>query len=175
MTREIRPAWLLRQADELACKHRGGGRPRSADLRRSVSASYYALFHSIVGAASRHLLPLGSTEERHAVARSFDHGALLHACRWVASPMSAPSHAREIARGANAHGTLVGICGTFAEAQDARHRADYDHNATFDKQGALRQSERARIAIESLALLERERAAELHAFLALASLKTSVR
>jgi len=86
VSQEIRPTWLLRQAEELAKKDRGPVRLRSTDLRRSVSASYNALFHSLVGTAARQLLACGTSDERHAWERSFDHGALLHARRWIVSP-----------------------------------------------------------------------------------------
>ena len=48
---------LLAQAEHLATKeHR---RPSQASLRRSISASYYALFHRLVDEATRMLISRG--------------------------------------------------------------------------------------------------------------------
>ena len=46
---------LLSQANRLAAA--STGRPRQADLRRAVSASYYALFHLLIGDAVQRLNP----------------------------------------------------------------------------------------------------------------------
>ena len=48
----IRPDGLLEHAAQLAA---GPGRPREADLRRGISAAYYAVFHDLTGRAARHL------------------------------------------------------------------------------------------------------------------------
>ena len=45
----MNPQDLLRIAEELARGAIGGGRgrPRQAELRRAISAAYYALFHTL--------------------------------------------------------------------------------------------------------------------------------
>src|SRR5215207_1010131 len=95
MQREIEPRWLLRQAGELARTPRGAGQPRNADLRRAVSAAYYAVFHAITRYAVRHLLPSASRTDQLRLARSFDHGSIAEICRWP-TRASAPRHSSAV-------------------------------------------------------------------------------
>ena len=69
------PLDLLGQAKLLATKE--FRRPRQASLRRSVSASYYALFHLLVDAATRRLVWGNERQElRNCLTRAFDHGVM---------------------------------------------------------------------------------------------------
>lgn len=51
------------------------GKPKQANLRRAVSALYYALFHFLVDGACRGILGTQHAEQgfRHALARAFTH------------------------------------------------------------------------------------------------------
>lgn len=62
----------------------GRGRPPIVDLRRGVSAAYYAVFHDLSRHAAEHVLPRRSSEEQAALRRSYGHQALKRACTWVA-------------------------------------------------------------------------------------------
>ena len=53
----IQPDGLLDHARALA--ESGPGRPPDADLRRGVSAAYYAVFHDLTDRAARHLIGIG--------------------------------------------------------------------------------------------------------------------
>src|SRR5690606_23258649 len=58
-TGAARPIWpheLLRLAGELAGENAGRGKPRTIQLRRSISTAYYALFHELVIQATRELV-----------------------------------------------------------------------------------------------------------------------
>ncbi len=64
---------LLAQADHLA--HVDKKKPKQANLRRAVSAAYYALFHLLIDESSCFLVAGKQREAlRHQLARSFDHG-----------------------------------------------------------------------------------------------------
>jgi len=68
-------AELLRQAHFLA--HKEPRKPTQASLRRSVSASYYALFHLLVDEATRLMLAgNGRRPLRDSLARAFHHSAM---------------------------------------------------------------------------------------------------
>lgn len=93
-----------------------------ADLRRAVSAAYYALFHFLTERAAEMLMPdaahrglvrraITHTEMRSA-ANSFKGGILPEFAR-TACPDPVPKELRDLAR-------------TFLELQDERHLADYD-------------------------------------------------
>lgn len=71
---------LLLQARMLA-KHEPQ-KPKQASLRRSISASYYALFHFLIEETTRQII--GAAHEhaqfRHFAARAFVHGKMKTAC-----------------------------------------------------------------------------------------------
>jgi hypothetical protein len=73
----MNPEHLFEQADKLI-QAPAAGRPRQVDLRRGVSAAYYALFHAILAAAAD--LVVGTTNQStvlyELVYRSIDHRAL---------------------------------------------------------------------------------------------------
>jgi hypothetical protein len=62
---------LLEQARHLA--NREKTRPRQASLRRAVSTAYYALFHLLISEATSNWK---RADQRHALARAFDHGKM---------------------------------------------------------------------------------------------------
>ena len=69
---------LLKQAYSLARKEHK--KPTQASLRRSVSASYYALFHLLVDDATRLMLSgHGRSSLRDSLARAFHHSAMKQA------------------------------------------------------------------------------------------------
>ena len=123
---------LLEQAQHLARRERK--RPRQASLRRAVSAAYYALFHRLVAAACAELLPGVTPTTRALLARSFDHGEMMRACRplvggtlpaGIVVPDGPPSpELRQIAE-------------AFVELQQARHSADYDSLRRFTRAEAV--------------------------------------
>ena len=154
MRRAIRPDWLLQQANELGYRDGGQGQPRNINLRRAVSSAYYAVFHAIVLAATDHMLPAATTEERHRLARSFSHNNLRLACEFVATPNKAPEEARTIATTASANAALVDVAEALLSLQEARHNADYDHLADFTKASVLQSVDVASDALDKLAALK---------------------
>ena len=77
----MNPEHLFEQAESLI-QAPAAGRPRQVDLRRAISAAYYALFHAILAAAAD--LVIGTTRRStvlyELVYRSIDHRALKDLC-----------------------------------------------------------------------------------------------
>ena len=144
---------LLTQALHLA--KREPKRPKQASLRRSVSASYYALFHLLADASVRRLVS-GSDREplRHILRRAFIHrhmkevavqfagGTLKDRLKPAIDPHAIQPELRNIAR-------------TFADLQDHRHAADYDPARTFTRFEALGYHADAQDAFDDWAAVQR--------------------
>jgi hypothetical protein len=78
----MNPQHLLDQAEHLT-QRQTVGRPRATDLRRAVSAAYYAVFHTLTtaGAARQHT----DAAVRQLVARAFEHRGMKDVARQFAS------------------------------------------------------------------------------------------
>ena len=122
----LNPDHLFDQADRLI-QPLVPGKPRQVDLRRAISAAYYAVFHYIltkaadqcVGAANR------GTKNYSLVYRSVDHRALRDLC--METKKSTPSakyikHIPDSGFGPN----IPAFASALVELQEKRHSADYD-------------------------------------------------
>ena len=110
----ISPQHLLDQASRLSKAQ--ARRPRGADLRRAISAAYYALFHAVVCAAADSVVPVDkrATEQYIRVYRSVNHVTLRKLCQNVRGRDSGFGNAiREFAA-------------AVPDLQEKRHSADYD-------------------------------------------------
>ena len=126
---------LLKQARFLARKE--PKKPTQASLRRSVSASYYALFHLLVDEATKLMLsgrargPL-----RDCLARAFHHSAMKQAAiQFTRIPVSSklsPGFDRQPVQQ-----SLVDLASAFVQLQEARHDADYNRTLRFTRREAL--------------------------------------
>lgn len=125
---------LLDQADALATMD--ARRPRQANLRRAVSSAYYALFHLLSEAAARQIAGGGRRhlELRHAVRRTFGHGAMKSVAKGFAS--GTPNAAWQPALGGTVSPALGEVAEVFVLLQEARHSADYDVARTFARREA---------------------------------------
>ena len=101
--------------------------PVDTDLRRAVSAAYYALFHALTTAGAQ-LVAGGNNALQNQVARAFNHTAMRKVCdAYVRSPdrpFQQPSLASLNPTAPNLR--LSSVAAAFAELQEARHAADYD-------------------------------------------------
>jgi hypothetical protein len=91
-------------------------RPRETDLRRAMSAAYYAVFHAVASAAADSVVPADkrATEQYARVYRSINHGTLRKLCDRVRGKNSGfGNDIREFAA-------------AVADLQEKRHSADYD-------------------------------------------------
>jgi hypothetical protein len=114
------------------------GRMPAALVRRSISTAYYALFHFLLDEATCRVVGASAalTKRRRIVARAFTHTGMRQALERVQKPNVAPAllgflgvaHPPPFAR------TLAQA---FAHAQELRHEADYDLNASLSETDAL--------------------------------------
>ncbi len=105
---------LLQQSDELIHKDNAN----QADLRRSVSAAYYAVFHLLI---SETVSNWSRDSSRNGLARMFEHRVMAKASERVISaafPFSGEDPLVVAKLRAVAH--------AFGQLQDKRHTADYD-------------------------------------------------
>jgi uncharacterized protein (UPF0332 family) len=123
------PDHLFDQAEKLI-----SGRPRQADLRRAVSASYYAVFHAALTEAADKLV--GATarkSERYGlVYRSVDHAALRRLCEELQKPVLTDRYRRFEPEGGFAP-AIKSFATTILELQRKRHSADYDPLMWFSR------------------------------------------
>ena len=125
------PQDLLAQARILANKE--PRRPKQASLRRSVSASYYALFHLLVDAAVRRLVTGNDRDAlRNCLSRAFHHGVMNTVARQFANCRISP----KLCPGLNdlpLQDEIIRVARTFVDLQQHRHEADYDVGRSFTR------------------------------------------
>ena len=115
----MNPDDLLAIAESLASGKIGNqrGRPRQADLRRAVSTTYYALFHTLaINSADLLVGNRSSTRTKQAwgqVYRALDHGRVKRQCTNKQNLNRFPQEIRNFAA-------------QFVRMQQERHLADYD-------------------------------------------------
>ena len=115
-------------------------RPTQSEIRRSISSSYYAVFHALARTCANSLV--GKTPSRRPnkawveVYRGLNHGVCQKACK-KAGDVNFPDCIKEFAD-------------AFQQLQELRHKADYDPDERFGKTEAETMYEFARLSIESL-------------------------
>lgn len=108
---------LLRQANDLV--HKNPNHPTQADLRRSVSSAYYALFHLLIFEAC---LNWSNDISRPGLARMFDHGMMKKVSKRVTDLGKMPYAGENLV----IVGKLRSFAGLFVQLQEQRHEADYN-------------------------------------------------
>ncbi len=138
---------LLTQARRLA--RLDPTRPRQANLRRAVSAAYYAVFHFLVEQACRALM--GSQADRgafrHTLARAFTHANVRDACQSFAGGTLKAGAAKGLPSSFTIATAVRRIARTACELQDYRHAADDDLTERFLRADVLSLIRQARTAI----------------------------
>jgi hypothetical protein len=161
----LNPDHLLEQAEHLIERGTAGGEPRAVDLRRAISAAYYAVFHDVLAAAADEFVgPADRGTPRYTlVYRSIDHRVLSRLCAEVKkSKPSAQYQGYAPATGFTREARS--FAGYVVELQEKRHSADYDPAARFTTADGQFAITTARRAIGRLAALHRD---ERQIFLAL--------
>src|SRR6266849_1142214 len=123
---------LLQQAFELAHKDPA----TQADLRRSVSAAYYALFQLLISETIAHW---SLDSSRPALSRMFDHSLMKKASARISDARLFPFHGEDL----TAVGNLRTVAHLFRQLQDSRHVADYDNSTYWTHSEALQQVTKA--------------------------------
>ena len=146
----LQPSEFLGAAKSLASPQAGA--PNDAEVRRSISTAYYALFHTVLTAGADRLL--GPHERGRAgyaiVYRSFEHTRMKRICEDAARSTVSPSLQRQLGRVAF-HSSLRDFANAFVLLQASRHAADYDPVIALDQDDALAAIDRAERAIASFA------------------------
>ncbi len=106
---------LLQQAKDLVHKNPNN----QADLRRSVSSAYYALFHLLIFEAC---LNWSNDVSRPGLARMFDHGVMKRVSKKVTDNTKMPYTGVDPVIVAK----LRSFAGLFVRLQEQRHEADYN-------------------------------------------------
>jgi hypothetical protein len=132
---------LLSQAVALARIDRK--KPKQANLRRAVSAAYYALFHYLVREAC--YAQIGTQHQqaafRHVLARGYSHQVMKQACASFGGGTLKGSVKKGLPLNAAGQYAILKpiqeIAATFAELQEKRHLADYDLTERFERAEVL--------------------------------------
>ncbi len=115
-------------------------RPSQSEIRRSISSSYYAVFHALARTCANSLV--GKTPSQRPnkawveVYRGLNHGVCRKAC--------------EQANKVNFPGSILDFADAFTQLQEHRHNADYDPNIRFAKENAEHWYGLAQESVESL-------------------------
>lgn len=128
---------LIDQAVELVSKNN----PTQADVRRAISAAYYAVFHLLVADAAAYW---SDPESRHSFARIFEHSALRRASNRILTGKIAPSPALKM------------VAKSFVFLQDERYLAEYHNGAVWTPTEALEDIAIAREAFDAWQLVRHE-------------------
>jgi uncharacterized protein (UPF0332 family) len=115
------------------------GKPRQADLKRAISAAYYALFYAVAYDAANVFVGVGADRPDKAwahIVRSMQHRDARDACRAIRKY----SFCQDIQQCAD----------SFVQLQHLRHDADYDPHLRVLRAEALEAIRIAEVAIRSL-------------------------
>jgi uncharacterized protein (UPF0332 family) len=139
---------LLAQATHLA--RLDPRRPKQANLRRAVSAAYYALFHFLVDQSCRPMIGAQSARAafRHVLGRAFSHADMKSACVSFAGGTLKHGACKGLPAGFTVPAEVRQIAAAFVDLQARRHNADYDLTERFARSDALGMIRQAELAIE---------------------------
>ena len=138
---------LLEQARFLAQK-KDSMKPTQANLRRSVSASYYALFHFLIDEATKLMLPGRNQILRDCLARAFRHKDMRDFAKVIADS-NHPTKLVPAFNGQPLEQKLIKVASTFCKLQQARHEADYNRLSRFSRREVLIIADKAEQAFDA--------------------------
>jgi len=136
---------LLDAARRLLGRRKGQrGRLPGARIRRSISTSYYALFHFLIEEAAARLVGTHNDlrRRRRVLARTFQHKGINVALSKVGGTIIAPAIGDFFRGPGSGDGALPSpafaqnIAKAFSDAQAKRHDADYDMNKALSETDA---------------------------------------
>jgi hypothetical protein len=149
---------LLEQSRMLLAADRT--KPKQVNLRRSVSAAYYAVFHLLVGEATDRVvgvLPGPDRDRLRAqVSRWYGHDHMKRVAGWFGPTATPPKEVAELLgypRPGTVPARLSLLADTFVKLQEARHDADYDLTYVPRRVDVVLLVERAALAFDDAAEL----------------------
>ncbi len=126
-------------------------RPKQANLRRAVSAAYYALFHFLTNQSTRTLL--GTHQNliayRRLLCRAFVHGEMKAACTAFGGGSFPRTMAAGLPNNFHVRKEVEDIAIAFVDLQSKRHIADYDLSQTLTRADVIAAIELAQTAIDA--------------------------
>ena len=115
-------------------------RPSQAEIRRSISSAYYAVFHALARTCANSLIGRNPSQRPNKawveVYRGLNHGTCRQACE-QANAVAFPDCIKEFAD-------------AFHQLQEYRHKADYDPEIKFTKKEGETWYQIAKLSIDSL-------------------------
>jgi uncharacterized protein (UPF0332 family) len=161
----MNPHQLLAHAGRIAKSRNRETQP--ADLRRAVSAAYYAIFHLLIQDAAARFT--SRPELRPLLARKFDHGPMRQASiQYAGKKQTKPVEGHLPASFSELVGEpphdLKTVAEVFQQLYDNRQRADYDSRAgaDFNRVAALGWVNQAVVAFQAWARVRDTSAAEAY-------------
>lgn len=144
----LNPEHLLEQANRLI-EPPPAGPPRQVDVRRAISAAYYAVFHATVTAAADQFVAVTkrNTASYSLAYRSIDHKWLRTLCEAVKKPALPAKYAR-FAPSAGFGRSIAEFATAVLELQEKRHSADYDPMIRVKTSDAQLAINTARVALD---------------------------
>ena len=140
---------LLERAVQLVTKDD----PSPADLRRAVSAAYYALFHLLISKTVAHW---SLATSRDSLARMFEHRVMAKASDKVLNDKQNPFQGED----QRTVQQLRAVAKAFVDLQDMREKADYDNATQWTPTGAKRVVQIAVHAFDNWESIESEAIAQ---------------
>jgi hypothetical protein len=109
------------------------------NLRRGVSAAYYALFHALVDETCRMILGArhGDAPFRYVLGRAFAHGTMKQACTAFAGGTLKAAVAKGLPATFSIPLEIQRLARAFVVTQEQRHMADYDRTEHFRRSDVL--------------------------------------
>lgn len=125
-------------------------KPKQANLRRAVSAAYYAVFHFLVDQSCR--MTIGTHHDqapyRHVLGRAFAHTTMRDACNSFSGGTLKDAVKKGLPPSFAIHQDIQAIAADFCELQGNRHLADYDLTERFRRPEVLALIEETETAID---------------------------
>lgn len=150
----LNPQHLLDQA-QLLGSARNSRRPRQVDIRRAISASYYAVFHLVLTAIADEFV--GKTQRNELryvlVYRNLDHRTFRLICEEVAKP-TVPQRLQKYLPAGGLERNLRSFSDIAVRLQALRHDADYDPSSLHSSVDALFAQYLARTALSKFTLAD---------------------
>jgi uncharacterized protein (UPF0332 family) len=146
---------LLAQARSLAKSDLR--RPKQANLRRAISATYYAVFHFLVDQSCRTIIGTQQDKSafRHVLGRAFVHSDMKAACESFSGGTLKKGASKGLPSGFGIPKEIRHIADTFVELQSKRHAADYDLTERFNRADVLYSRMKAKTAIRRFKQLKK--------------------
>jgi uncharacterized protein (UPF0332 family) len=145
----LNPDHLFEQAERLITI--AVGPPRQVDIRRAISAAYYAVFHATISAAADEFIGTTNRDKsRYGLAyRSVSHAWIRELCKEVQKQN--PSNKFKPYVPSTGFGSNINaFAAAVVELQEKRHAADYDVMIRMNKSDAVLAISTARAALGRL-------------------------